>query len=57
MVYTANGTDSSLNLTIGNRLPDGSGRYVRLGDDPTIYFLPTELLDPLMRLASEGLAE
>jgi len=57
VVYTANGTESALNLTIGNRLPDRSGRYVRLGDESTIYFLPTELLDPLMRLASEGLAE
>jgi len=57
VVYTANGTDTSLNLTIGSRLPDGSGRYVRLGEDSTVYFLPTELLDPLMRLAAEGLAE
>lgn len=57
VVYTANGTEQSLNLTIGSRLPDGSGRYVRLGESSTIYFLPTELLDPLMRLAVEGLAE
>jgi len=57
VVYTANGAEHSLTLTIGARLPDGSGRYVRLGEDPTIYFLPTELLDPLMRLAMEGLAE
>jgi len=57
VVYEANGTESTLNLTIGSRLPDRSGRYVRLGDESTIYFLPTELLDPLMRLASEGLAE
>ena len=54
--YTA-GTDSeqALALTIGNRLEDGSGRYVRLGDDPTIYFLPTEALDPLMPVAVNGL--
>ena len=57
VVYTANGTDASLTLTIGSRLPDGSGRYVRLNESPTVYFLPTELLDPLMRLASEGLPE
>ena len=48
-------TKETLSFTIGNRLPDGSGRYVRLGDDTTIYFLPTELLDPLMRVAVEGL--
>jgi len=47
--------EQALSITIGNRLPDGSGRYVRLGESPTIYFLPTELLDPLMRLSSEGL--
>ena len=54
--YTA-GSDSgqSLTLTIGNRLADGSGRYVRLDDDSTIYFLPTEALDPLMPVAVNGL--
>jgi len=56
--YTAaDRSEQMLRLTIGNRLPDRSGRYVRLGDESTVYFLPTELLDPLMRLASEGLAE
>lgn len=44
-----------LTLTMGNRLPDGSGRYIRLGEDSTIYFLPTELLDPLMPVAVNGL--
>lgn len=55
VIYESNGTESALNFIIGNRLPDRSGRYVRLENDSTIYFLPTELLDPLMRLASEGL--
>lgn len=54
--YTAaDGTEQSLALTVGNRLSDGSGRYTRLGEDSTIYLLATELLDPLMRLAAEGL--
>ena len=44
-----------LTLTMGNRLPDGSGRYICLGEDSTIYFLPTELLDPLMPVAVNGL--
>lgn len=52
---TESEAEETLSFTIGNRLPDGSGRYVRLGDDTTIYFLPTELLDPLMRVAAEGL--
>jgi len=55
VLYTQNGMEQALSITIGNRLPDGSGRYVQLGESSTIYFLPTELLDPLMRLASEGL--
>lgn len=54
--YTAeNGADQVLSLTVGSRLPDQTGRYVRLGEDSTIYFLPTELLDPLMSIAANGL--
>lgn len=49
------GTEQTLELTIGNRLPDGSGRYTRLGEDPTIYLLPTDALDPLMRVSASGL--
>ena len=45
------------NSPVGSRLPDGSGRYIRLGDDTTLFFLPTELLDPLMRIAAEGLGD
>ena len=54
--YTT-GTDAeqTLQLTIGSRLPDETGRYVQLGDDSTIYFLPTELLDPLMAVSVKGL--
>lgn len=49
------GVEQSLELTIGNPLPDGSGRYTRLGDDTTIYLLPTAALDPLMRVSVNGL--
>ena len=52
--YTAE-SEQTLALTIGSRLADGSGRYVRLGDDSTIYFLPTETLDPLVPVAVNGL--
>jgi hypothetical protein len=48
-------TDQMLTLTIGNRLPDGSGRYTRLNEDTTIYLLDTDLLDPLMQVAANGL--
>ncbi len=54
---TEGGAQQALHITVGNRLPDGSGRYIRLGDDTTLFFLPTELLDPLMRIAAEGLGD
>lgn len=54
--YTSNtGVDETLSLTIGAQLLDGSGRYVRLGDSTTVYALPTAALDPLMRVAANGL--
>lgn len=54
--YTsATGTDETLSLTVGTQVLDGSGRYVRLGDSTTIYSLPTAALDPLMRVAANGL--
>lgn len=54
--YTAEtGTDETLSLTIGTQVLDGSGRYVRLGSGATIYALPTAALDPLMRVAVNGL--
>ena len=52
---TETDAEQTLALTIGSRLPDQTGRYVRLGDDSTIYFLPTELLDPLMPVSVNGL--
>ena len=50
-----NGTEEHLLLTIANQLPDQTGRYVRIGEDTTIYYLPTELLDPMMRISVNGL--
>lgn len=52
---TDSGAEQTLELTIGNPLPDGSGRYTRLGEDTTIYLLPTAALDPLMRVSVNGL--
>lgn len=49
------GTDETLSLTIGAQLLDGSGRYVRLGSGTAVYALPTAALDPLMRVAVNGL--
>ena len=53
--YTANGAEQTLTLTVGARLPDGSGRYVQMGDSSAIYCLSTDALDPLMHIAVNGL--
>ena len=53
---TESGTEQSLELTVGNRLPDQSGRYTRMGTEPTLYLLATDLLDPLMTIAANGLS-
>ena len=52
---TEGGAEQSLELTIGNRLPDQSGRYTRMGTESTLYLLVTDLLDPLMTIAANGL--
>lgn len=52
---SASGAEGQLDLAVGARLPDKSGRYVQVGDDTTIYLLETALLDPLMRVAATGL--
>ena len=52
---TESGAEQSLELIMGNRLPDQSGRYTCLGGDSTIYLLVTDLLDPLMTIAAGGL--
>ena len=51
---TDSGTEAELVLSVGDRLPDRSGRYAQLEDDTTIYLLETALLDPLMRVAASG---
>ena len=50
------GEEAHLVLTIANPLPDASGRYVRIGEDTPIYYLPPALLDPMMPIAVHGLA-
>ncbi|WP_295580207.1 DUF4340 domain-containing protein [uncultured Oscillibacter sp.] len=55
VAYRSGGGEQTLSLAIGVPLPDGSGRYARVGEDTTIYLLETALLDPLMRVAANGL--
>ena len=51
----ASGADEKLVLNIGNQNMDGTGRYVRIGEDSAVYLMELSLLDPLMRLAYQGL--
>ncbi|MBQ9331137.1 MAG: DUF4340 domain-containing protein [Oscillibacter sp.] len=54
--YTdAQGALQTVTLTIGDRLADGTGRYVRLDGGEAIYFLPTALMDPLVPIAINSL--
>lgn len=53
---TEGGAEQTLKLTVGNLLPDGTGRYVRYGDeDPSLYRLPNDLLEALLAIAAAGL--
>ena len=52
---TEGGSEQTLELTIGQRLPDKTGRYTRLGSESAVYLLVTDLLDPLMSIAANGL--
>ena len=54
--YTSDsGSEQTLTIAIGSHVTDGSGRYIRINGDKPIYFLPTDLLDPLMSISSSGL--
>ena len=56
IAYTSEtGEAATLILSVGGRLPDKSGRYTRVDGDSTIYLMETALLDPLMRVAANGL--
>lgn len=55
---TPTGIEEKLVLTIGNQLLDGSGRYVQVGEEDTsLYKLSSELLEPLMQIATQGLEQ
>lgn len=51
-----NEAEQTFILTVGKHVPSGDGRYVRLNGGEPIYFLPAERLDPLMRIAAQGLS-
>ncbi|MBE6964222.1 MAG: DUF4340 domain-containing protein [Ruminococcaceae bacterium] len=56
VTYTDGSDIQTLQLTVGNALPDGSGHYVWLNDDTTIYTLAPSALDTILKLSANGLA-
>ena len=55
LYLTETGTESSLTLTLGSDNLDGTGCYVRVNDDPTIYRMEETSLVQLLTLAETGL--
>ena len=53
--YAANGAEQTFTLTVGARMPDESGRYVRLEEDGAIYALATDGVDALMTISVAGM--
>lgn len=54
--YTGEGNaDGTLTLTVGGRVLDGDGRYVRVNDDTTVYRMAADKLDMLMKVSVNGL--
>ena len=54
---TATGIEGIFEMNVGTQNMGGTGRYVRFGDEPAIYLMELELLDPMMRLAYQGMEE
>lgn len=53
--YTADGADRTFTMEVGARMPDGSGRYVRLEEDGAIYALSTDSADAMMSISVAGI--
>ena len=57
LYLTETGTESSLTLTFGSDNLDGTGCYVRVNDDPTIYQVDSGDADAVLSLAASGLTD
>ena len=51
---TSTDLEGHFQMVIGGLTLDGQGRYVRIGDDPSIYSVPVELLDSILVIALSG---
>lgn len=54
---SAAGASEVFAMDIGTQNVDGTGRYVRFGDESAIYLMELSYLDPMMRLAYQGLED
>lgn len=52
--YAVGGADQTFTLSVGARMPDESGRYVRL-EDGAIYALATDSIDAVMTISVAGM--
>lgn len=52
---TATGAEQTFDMVIGSQNMDGTGRYVRFGEEAALYLMELSDLDPLMRLAYQGM--
>ena len=57
LYLTETGTESSLTLTFGSDNLDGTGCYVRVNDDPTIYQVDSGDADAVLSVAASGLTD
>ena len=57
LYLTETGTESSLTLTFGSDNLDGTGCYVRINDDPTIYQVDSGDADAVLSVAASGLTD
>ena len=53
--YANAGLDETFTMEVGARMPDQSGRYVRLGDGGAVYALGTDSVDALMTISVAGM--
>lgn len=52
---TEGGAQETFSIVVGNQALSGSGRYVRLGEDTSIFLAPDNCVDSLLAIASAGL--
>lgn len=53
--YAAGGEERTFTLFVGARMPDESGRYVRLGEESAIYALSSGSIDAVMVISASGM--